>query len=152
MGVDIHVRIAMADDDGRYESVDLFRKLTDGSYERVSVFDGRNYELFELLQEDVPSIAIMEATLPPPVAEEVRKWMGEFGGYGFREVTLADLMLYCERNPKVPDYDSEVEDATKDNPVCGFMHDIISYIDFSNPFCLWSGCYGTVRIIYWFDH
>lgn len=152
MGVDIHVRIAMADDDGRYESVDLFRKLTDGSYERVSVYDGRNYELFELLQEDVPSMAVMDATLPSSIAKEVRQWREEFGCYGLREVTLADLMLYCERNPKVPDYDSEVDDATKDNPVCGFMRDIISYIDFANPFCFWSGCYGTVRIVYWFDH
>ena len=152
MGVDIHVRIAMADNDGRYESVDLFRKLTDGSYERVSVFDGRNYELFELLQEAVPSMAVMDATLPSSIANEIRRWREEFGCYGFREVTLADLMLYCEHNPKVPDYDSEVEDATKDNPVCGFVHDILSYIDFSNPFCLCGGCYGAVRIISWFDH
>ena len=152
MGVDIHVRVATTDDDGRYESVDLFRKLTDGSYERVSIFDGRDYELFDMLQDDVPSMAVMEATLPSSIANEVRRWREEFGCYGFREVTLADLMLYCERNPKVPDYESEVEDATKVNPVCGFVDDVVSYINFALPFGLCGECYGTVRIVYWFDH
>lgn len=71
MGKDIHVAIVIRNTQtGHYNKVEIFNKKED-NYISIPPYDVRNYELFSLLEEDVPSNGLHTAFLEPSLVKEI---------------------------------------------------------------------------------
>ena len=139
MGRDIHVKILIKNKD-EWEEVLLYNKIRD-KFEEIEVYPYRNYALFDILNEKTDenyNIArpIVLEKLPEKVKKDINIWQ-ESGGYGFKEVNLADLKLYFKEN------------NDNLNPIKYFIERIDQYIDFAiDP---WNLHDSDVKILYWFD-
>lgn len=150
MGKDIHVAIAIRDTEaGNYKRVSNFRQKNN-KIEEIPPYDTRNYELFNLLEEDIPFNKLHTTFLEPSFAEKIEKEK-DIGGFGFREINLADLKNYLMLNPTIPDYDNDdAEELTyKTNPIKFFIERIEYYIEFAGYY-FYSP--SDIYILYWFDN
>ena len=153
MGKDIHVRIIKKDrNTNTWKQIKLYHKEK-GKFKLVNVYPFRSYELFDILSgndEKYNAYSICLNDLPNNLKQEVERCKNTIGYYNFFEINLADLKLYLQRVPKVKDYDSEKENAWKNNPVKYFVERIEQYIDFvDSSWDLYP--YSDVKILYWFD-
>lgn len=144
MGIDIHVYITKYNREKRaYDEIDLYAHDC-----RVSPFDERNYELFDILSE-VPSLPIDtkiivygEVLFDYRNATEPNREEGYYG-YGFRQINLADLLYFY-----VTDYDYEEKDY-----LGPFIEDIKNYIKIADRDSYQVESLPSLyNIIYWFDN
>lgn len=154
MGKDIHVAIAIRNDEaGYYDKVEIFNKK-ENKYLYINPYDTRNHELFELLEEDIPWNQLHTTFLEPSFAKEIQKIQNTMGYFNFREINLADLKNYLMLNPTVPDYDNDDNDDTeeltyKTNPIKFFIEQIEYYIKFAGYEYYYP---SDIYILYWFDN
>ena len=139
MGKDIHVKILIKNKN-KWEEVLLYNKIKD-KFEEIEVYPYRNYTLFDILNEETDenyNIArpIVLEKLPEKVKKDIKR-QESYGGYGFKEVNLADLKLYFKEN------------NDNLNPIKYFIERIDQYIDFAVD--SWNLCDSDVKILYWFD-
>lgn len=141
MGADIHVYITKYNKEKRaYNEIDLYTNNN-----RVSPFDGRNYELFDVLNHEVPSLPIDdEIIIDGAVIFDYRDATESNGycGYGFHQVNLADLLYFY-----MTDYSYEEKDF-----LGPFIEDIKNYIKFADEESYHAESLPSLyNIIYWFD-
>ena len=150
MGKDIHVAIAIRNDEaGYYDKVEIFNKKED-KYLYINPYDTRNHELFELLEEDIPWNQLHTTFLEPSFAKEIQEIQNTMGYFNFREINLADLKNYLMLNPTVFDDDDDDDELTyKTNPVKFFIEQIEYYIEFAGYKYYYP---SDVYILYWFDN
>lgn len=151
MGKDIHVAIAIRNDEaGYYDKVEIFNKKED-KYLYINPYDTRNHELFELLEEDIPWNQLHTTFLEPSFAKEIQEIQNTMGYFNFREINLADLKNYLILNPTVSDDDDDGDDELtyKTNPVKFFIEQIEYYIEFAGYEYYYP---SDVYILYWFDN
>ena len=151
MGKDIHVAIAIRNNEtGYYDKVEIFNKKGD-KYLYINPYDARNHELFELLEEDIPWNQLHTTFLEPSFAKEIQEIQNTMGYFNFREINLADLKNYLMLNPTVSDYDDDdTEELTyKTNPVKFFIEQIEYYIEFAGYEFYYP---SDIYILYWFDN
>lgn len=153
MGKDIHVRIVKFNrDENVWESVRLYRKEKN-ELKVVHADNGRNYELFDILEgndeDSYDPFAIAVNNLPEDLKKEIEE--DSQYCYNFKEANLADLKIYLHQHPKIRDYDYDEDSpkAYKDNPVKWFIKRIEYYIDFACPWDYYPD--SDIRILYWFD-
>lgn len=161
MGVDIHIFLCKLNyNKNKYEYIQLYKKNEKEEFEKVYPFEGRNSELFDILNSkddnSFPSSCINEASLPIEIKEILDKDRKDYC-YGFKEVNLADLKLYFNSHPTIPNYDAdwpedEPECPRKDSPLLWFIQGIETYIGFYDWTYGWYSHASDVRIIYWFDN
>lgn len=153
MGIDIHVRVTKYNKDTNlYEEVALFRKPSkyenhekdDPSYVKASVYDGRDYEMFDGMKDGddsdgygyFPISSIALNSYEEKFANEIKEKMSIDGYFDFYEISLSDMKLYTIEHPTVFDFDVEVGDnepyARKKNPIVGLYENIINYISFAD--------------------
>jgi hypothetical protein len=148
MGKDIHVAIVIRNTQtGHYDKVEIFNKKKD-KYISIPPYDVRNYELFSLLEEDVPSNGLHTAFLEPSLVKEILEKKDTIGYFGFKEVNLADLKNYLICNPTIIDYEKD-EECNKTNPIKFFIERIEYYIEFAGYEYYYP---SDVYILYWFDN
>lgn len=153
MGIDIHVRVCYYDsNDNKYKEIKLYQKK-EGQLKPISLFSGRNCELFGYLNgaEDsyipISRINTENGSIPQELLEEVLKCKNNSGYYDFLETNLADLKLYLFKHPKVRDWDEE-DVGYKDNPVKYFVERIDAILSIAS---IPSYFDSEIRILYWFD-
>ena len=152
MGIDIHVRVIYynrTNKEWREPKLYLGSEEDPTVFDRVRPYTYRNYELFNTLSNI--SLPIEDNNLPKDLKKEIDDCRNAVGYYGFSEINLADLELYCIKNPTVRDYDSEDSTAIKENPVIEFKLKIFEYLKMVFPFDDFQTL-SFVRIIFWFDH
>ena len=153
MGRDIHIRIVKYNSEiDKWEEIKLFREEKANSYTPIRLSLDRNYELFEILDEDINFKAVNKTNLPKDLVDEIENWEKD-GGFRFREINLAELEIYKLNHPKVRDWDYEEdhEKAWYDTPLNDLIIRILNMVELFN-YCRWD--YYTmsdIRIIYWFD-
>lgn len=164
MGVDIHTHIVKYNEDtNAYKELVLYEK-ENKSYERISPYSWRNYELFEILQNkdnnkiNFPSKEIRMSALDPEFKDFLNKEK-EYC-YGFAEVSFADIKNYLFECPTVTDYDSDAWDnwkkgdpvPIKENPIKGFFERLCNYAEFADEWGWDISSLSDYKLIYYFDH
>ena len=176
MGVDIHVKLfKYLKDENLYKEIALYRKaekideslygLKKGDMVKVFLFSGRDYELFDILQNKgndsavgFPSVSINFNSYDDEAKEVLSDILNEKYYYSQSEVSLADMKIYCTQEPKVVDYDVDWGDdweqgdpkPMKDNPVIGFFENIVQYIYFADEDFAFNPL-SYYKIVYYFD-
>lgn len=157
MGVDIHVHVLKyEEEDNLYHEKNLFVYDTaKDTYEHISPWCARNYELFRILNddEDFPASYITLNSFDNEFKEEI-KVNTEFC-YGFHEISLVELKLYLIEHPTIEDFEEEWEEGaevpTKENPVKKFYTEICNYLNFAD----WTFDFTSLskyKVVYYFDH
>ena len=100
----------------------------------------------------IPSSAIDFSSLESNFSKDIKYAEEEIGCYGFKEINLADLKIYCTSHPIEMAYDDNTgEEVPIENPLCDFLKAVERYIDvceLGNPsYSHWS----DYKIIYYFD-
>ena len=160
MGVDIHVRVIKYDEESRkWKDLPLFRS-DKGDIKRVSPYEGRWGELFDILQGkeyvddtyvNFPSYSIDKGSLDKKLRKTIEQYE-VFGCYGFAEINLVEMENYVLKHPKAYDHDADWEEGVqyKENPVKDFFDRIINYIDFADWTFDWARR-SYYKIIFFFD-
>ena len=184
MGRDIHVRIAKYNEEtNKYDEICLYR--TRNKYEkydydengktiepktpyvRVSVFSGRNSEMFDGMMDGnesdgygtFPWRPIRMNSLEDSFKEKIQHYMDTQGYYDFHEISLTEIALYLKEHPKVSDYDADDkewddywngkgEKPVKDNLIKYLYDDICNYIYFAD---FLSYDLSDYKVIFYFD-
>ena len=142
MGKDIHVHVCKRFDDGKLFELKLFKKEND-LYKEIPVYDGRNYELFNALEDEgIPAVAIHTLSLDSDLSGLIAADT-EAGCFGFRQLNLADLFYFL--NDK---HNLEKEELLV---LRSFINSIRAFISFSDPYGLYVPTYSDYYILYWFD-
>lgn len=139
MGKDIHVYLAKHN----YETgKNDFIKLYDKNYKYVSVYDRRNYELFEKLTDcDFPTIHpdLMDDELKEIYYQAFPKNKEYTGYFDPEETTLADIKNIVLKHPK------------KYKILSHFIKRIKNYCIFATENYLFA-LDSDIKIYYWFDN
>lgn len=176
MGVDIHVKLYKYNKDSNlFNEITLFKRsetdasmwgVKKGDMIKVSVFNGRNHELFNILQNkmdynsvDFPCDNININSYDENEKEDLHNILNEKFYFNYSEVSLADMKIYCLQEPKVVDYDAEWgedwkqgdPEPMKDNPVIGFFDDIVQYIYFADEDFAFNPL-SYYKVVYYFDN
>lgn len=159
MGVDIHIRICKYNkEDNLFHELAIYRKEEAG-YIKISPFEGRNSELFEILgdEEDFPHADLLLDSLEDNLKKDIKEDMDWC--YGFYEITFSDMKCYLKDYPTVVDYDADWEcweqggpKPQKENPVSWFFKDILSYTEFAEGWTFGFEPLSRYKLLYWFDH
>ena len=164
MGVDIHTKLVKYNsEDNLWHELKLYR-VEEGKYKKVYIFDGRNYELFDIMQgkenDDIsyfPSADIPLVSLDEELREEIEK--DKEYCYHFHEISLADMEFYLYKHPTIPDYDADWGDdwksgdpkPQKDNPVKWIYDECIAYAEFADNYSFNWTPRSRYKLLYWFD-
>lgn len=161
MGVDIHTYLCKYDpEDNLWHELKLYRKNGE-EFKEVPIFDGRNSELFEILQNDnfiynigdFPSTVIAPLSLEPGFRDRVDQ--DQKYCYGFSEVLLSDMKYFAKDYPTIPDYEVEPDEwnsqPRKKNPVKGFYETCVDYASFADAWFDFTPL-SRYKLLYWFDH
>lgn len=62
--------------------------------------------------------------------------------------TYADMYIYCLKNPKIADWESENPDAKKDNPMFTLKRRVDAFLETIDGWD-WENDYSLIRIVYW---
>ena len=170
MGVDISIRVYhYNEEENKWHRLQLFRQNEKtGEVEEVYIYNGRNTEMFNALQNqsyddnygEFPCHSVRWNSLDENEREELKKYQDTFGYYGFSEVSLYAMKAYLNEHPQVKDYDEDWETDKEgnlipqycDNPIASLYKEIIYFIDFASYFGLWNmGEYENYKVIYFFD-
>ena len=186
MGVDIHVHICKYNaDDNFYHELSLYRLRNkdekynycdeEGNpvsvkdkYERISPYNGRDYEMFEGMRGKneysgygyFPSCSIALNSIEPTFREEIIEKKGNASYYNFQEISFSDFVNYLHDHPTVVDYDSDKWDdlettdprPQKENPLKGLFDSCLIYVNFAEKFGIMNEPYSKYKILYWFDN
>lgn len=139
MGVDIHMYMGY-----KGKEVILFKKK-EGRFGEIPIYDGRNYDLFEYIQEHCFSLD-ENLPIPDPIKKTYiveKEWC-----YGFREITLADMALHIILHE---------EDERTDDEREGFEAFKNLFEQAKTYFNLWNDgdyepSFSNVKLYMWFDN
>lgn len=62
--------------------------------------------------------------------------------------TYADMYIYCLKNPKIADWESENPDVKKDNPMFTLKMRVDAFLETIDGWD-WENDYSLIRIVYW---
>jgi len=161
MGIDIHVFVLKRNaDTDKWDKLTLIRKKADGSTEETAPLHGyRNREMFQMLEEEVPS-DVIKWDMIGTGQKEIKELASYDGFFGFNEINMINLKGYLKKHPRITDYDAEDEyyyehgesspkKLTKKNPVNILYKQVKWFITFADP--LFWGDESNYKIIYFFD-
>ena len=162
MGVDIHVFVLKRNKETeKWDKLSLYFE-DDGELKETQPLDGwRNREMFQIIQEDLPSSAI-KWDLIGEGKEKIEQYKNYSGFYHFSEINYMKLENYLKKHSKVIDDDAEDEYYTrhgksskkpllKKNPVWHLYKQVKWFITFAEGWHLQSD-EDDYKIIYFFDH
>ena len=158
MGVDMWMRVAKLNTEtGKYDPVWLYTKDADGNFQKVNVYNGRDYDLFDILQDQdgkgFPCHKVYTSLLSDELATEVQEYRNELGTYGFYEVNLADMQTYALRHPDIPDYESDDDEIKlRPTPIQKLIDNVLHYVELYDWLSFWDNEYSEIKLIYWFGH
>lgn len=148
MGADIHVFVTYHDrNTNHYHWVKLFNK----NGKIIPVYDARDYELFDILADNVYKDgfnSIPESCFDKDFYDEYKDSVNELGAYDFARINLADLKLWYKKHPTITnDYDEISE-----SPLKYFIDKIEAYTDFAiEDYNIYAYNPSDIIIFYWFD-
>ena len=139
------------------------RRMYDGKKKEVKVpfFEGRNHELFEILQGE-EDFFTPHYNLPRDMSDEISaEYREDFepkddqytGCFDFRWASMKDIYISMLETPLIKNYDVEWEDDIphfKDNPLKYIFEKLKYYVE--DLYGAWDWKEEEVRIIYWFDN
>lgn len=158
MGTDIHLYVEHYNKESkRWDSLSLYKKSSEDKFSPVDIYDGRDYELFDLLAGVRSMIApfVLPRGVPDDMSCEVFKAYGDGQyyhtptWYDWCELQAYERMMVnsCKEITNV-EYDDD-DDA---NSLCkrldGFMNDIEKVL---NAYDIYYPKPGDIRIVMWFD-
>ena len=163
MGTDIHMKVVKFNHEDRYfHELKLFR-VDDGEYRPVYIYNGRNSEMFDAMQNKnnyqygmFPCRGCLKvSSLDPELQKFFEEEMKIVGCYGFNEISLNEFGNYVLTHEKIEDYDvdwegNETEVVYKDNPLKDLYSAVIHYIDFAEKYGIYKD-YDDYKVIFWFD-
>ena len=181
MGMDIHVRLAVYNADTNYYNELVLYKpgedyyydengekvVTNPHYTRVTIYDGRDYEMFDGMKDGdssdgygiFPWVAVQLNSLDPLFRKEIKKEMDIEGCFDFYEINLADMENYLFKHPTVVDYDAEGWETwkagdpkpQKTNPINHLYDCICQYAYFCNNWKWEIVPMSQYKVIFYFD-
>ena len=157
MGKDITIHVLKQTPEGKWRELQLFSKDTNDNFKAVSFFEGRSYELFEILEgkyEGFYPSNINLLTLSDDLKNLINSEKEEYN-FNFYEANLADLKIYALQHPTVIDLEADfINDLPqkKINPIIPFIDRLETYISFTDTDFGWNLTYSDIKIIYWFNN
>lgn len=139
MGTDIHMYMGY-----KGKKVILFKKQED-RFDEIPIYDGRNYDLFEYIQEHCFSL---DENLPIPDPIKAIYKVDKEWCYGFKEMSLADMALHI----LLREGDDRIEDERE-----GFEAFKDLYKQAKIYFNFWNDedydpSFSNVKLYMWFDN
>ena len=140
------------------------RRMYDNTLKEIEVpfFEGRNHELFEILQGEEDYFE-PHRKCPKDLSDEIKEKYkrdfepedGEYTGcFSFGWTTMKDIYISMLETPLVKNYDDEEwkDDIPhfKDNPLKYIFEKLKYYVE--DLYGAWNWKDEEVRIIYWFDN